>query len=199
MKLLWGKKEDEKDLFSNLQYMRLVDSSDSCLSTHGGTAESLSKGEDPLHLVRACIRFKSNVSQGKLYLHHPKNIVSCSIQKPSQPHSKRVIDIGHCEVRTLCPFCTSYPPLAQMKMLKEDLLLEVFKHSPANFSGNGERIVYTNTHLADGNGRGGYFHQGGGKDQLGVRWHHSSLLQSAQLQREEDAFLHPLYFKSEVD
>lgn len=53
-----------------------------------------------------------------------------------------------------CSFCTSYPALAQVKVLKEDLLLEEFKHHPANFSGNGEGVVHGNSSSGRWEGKG---------------------------------------------
>lgn len=80
-----------------------------------------------------------------------------------------------------------------MKVLKENPLLEVLKHPPQLILVEMEKGLFTGTaHLADGRGRGGYFHQGGGKDQMGAKWHHSSQQQSPQLQLGEEVFLHPL-------
>lgn len=94
-----------------------------------------------------------------------------------------------------CPFCISYSASAQMKVLEENPLLEVFQHPPQLILVEMEKGLFTGTaHLADEKGSGGYFHQGGGKDQMGVRWHRSSRHQSAQLQLGEDVFLHPLYW-----
>lgn len=101
-----------------------------------------------------------------------------------------------CDLQFIkCPFCISYPASAQMKVLKENPLLEVFQHPPQLILVEMEKGLLTGTaHLADGKGRGGYFHQGGGKDQMGVRWCRPSQHQTAQLQLEEDVFLHPLYW-----
>lgn len=96
-----------------------------------------------------------------------------------------------------CPFCIACPASGQMKVLKENPLLEVLKHPPQLILVEMEKGLFTGTaHLADGRGRGGYFHQGGGKDQMGAKWHHSSQQQSPQLQLGEDVFLHPLYWGS---
>lgn len=72
-----------------------------------------------------------------------------------------------------CPFCIGYPVSAHRKVLKDNPLLEVFKHPSQLILVEMEKGLFTGTaHLADGKGRGGYFHQGGGKDQVGARWHH---------------------------